>query len=149
MTRRLASSFMRSRQIRFAGLVLTAILAGCAARVTYSPTASMSQPEAMAAITRCLEEQPGGFAAMNVEVSSERLTFEKQHGSLVFGGSRPVATAFYFDTLGRMDITKKSKGSVVRVWDSNGVFRFLVVIPDPERAKRFMDAMSSLANAAR
>lgn len=128
---------------------LSGSLGGCSASVSYAPTASLSQQEAVAVITRCLEEQPGGYAAMNVNVSSERLTFEKQHGSLVFGGSRPVATAFYFDTLGKMDITKKSKGSVVRVWDSSEVFRFLVVIPDPARARQFMDAMTSMAKARR
>ena len=40
-----------------------------------------------------------------------------------------------------MDVTPKKKGHVVRVWDKNEVFRFRAVIPDPERAKRFMDAM--------
>jgi hypothetical protein len=56
-------------------LVLAATVAGCATSVGYAPKASMSQPEAMTAITRSLEEQPSGFPAMDVDVSAERLTF--------------------------------------------------------------------------
>lgn len=48
---------------------------------------------------------------------------------------------FYFENLGKMDMTRKKKGEVVRVFDKGGVRRFYVVIPDRELAKQFMDAM--------
>lgn len=117
---------------------------GCR-RLAYTPTPSLSQEEAVAIITRSLEEQPGGHAAGNVDVTPEKLTFQKLHGSLVFGGKSAVPTAFYFDTLGKMDLSSRNAGSVVRVWDKFGTYRFRVVIPDPDRARLFMDAMLSMA----
>ncbi|TFH31913.1 MAG: hypothetical protein E4H00_02560 [Myxococcales bacterium] len=90
---------------------------------------------------RSLEDQPPGFAASDIHVSTTKLSFESEVAHFIVGGTSRRVTTFYFDSVGKMDITPKKKGHVVRVWDSSGVYRFRVVVPDPVRARRFMDAM--------
>ena len=106
----------------------------------YEPTASLSVEEAKEAIARSLEEQPQGYAASHIEMTDRKLSFDQGKNPL-FRRATQLPVVFYWDTLGKMDVTPKRKGHVVRVWDKDEVYRFRVVIPDPERAKRFMDAM--------
>jgi len=98
----------------------------------------------MAVIARTLEDQPGVYEAMNVEVSQERLSFRKQRGRLVFNRS-PAVITFDFDSLGNMAMARKRNRYVVSVWDTRGALRLAIVILDPAWAKRFMDAMTSMA----
>jgi hypothetical protein len=136
------------RAYALATLLALAVLPGCSTTRVYSPTAAIAVEDALRIVTRALEEQPHGFAVSNARVTPEKLSFERQHGSLVFGGSRPVPTTFYFDSLGKMDVTSKRTGDVVRVWDRAGAFRFRVLIPETARAQQFMDAMTSLGATA-
>ena len=115
----------------------------------YKPVASVSVEEARAAINRSLEEQPIGFAASQVEMTDAKLSFYQGKDRFFTGGPSHLLVVFYWDTLGRMDVTPKQKGHVVRVWDKNEVYRFRVVIPDPERAKRFMDSMLVMSKSSR
>jgi hypothetical protein len=103
-------------------------------------------------ILRSLEEQPPGYAASNIEISDEKLSYSRdvvRRILIVPTTTENRTTVFYFDSLGKMDITPKRKGHVVRVWDSSDVFRFRAVIPDPERAKRFMDALYAMSLRAK
>jgi len=110
---------------------------------------AMTLQEAKQQIFRALEDQARGFAVDEVRVTKEKLSFARDRSSFLgIGGNRVVVT-FYFDSLGRMDITLKKKGYVVRVWDSTDAFRFRVVIPDQSRANRFMEAMRVMSQNAR
>jgi hypothetical protein len=126
-------------------LLLASIGPGCRGRtpLAYSPAPSVSTEEARAIIRRSFGEQPQGFQVTNLVVTNFKLSFVRR-GSFVSG---PAKIIFFFETLGRMDITLRPKGYVIRVWDTNRRFRFLVVIPEEGKAKRFMDAMLTLSLA--
>ena len=133
------------RFVYLAVAVSVALLAGMIGCRTpapvYQPTASLSIEEAKQVIARSLEEQARGFAAGDIRVTDEKLSFARDRSSFLGIGGNTVLTTFYFDSLGKMSVTLKSKGHVVRVWDSGDAVRFLVVIPSEDRARRFMDAM--------
>jgi len=133
------------RFVYLAVAVSVALLAGMIGCRTpapvYQPTASLSIEEAKQVIARSLEEQAWEFAAGDIRVTGEKLSFARYRSSFLGIGGNTVLTTFYFDSLGKMNVTPKPKGHVVRVWDSGDAFRFLVVIPSKDRARRFMDAM--------
>ena len=112
------------------------ILSGCGSKQpAYTPTASLSIEDAKRVIYRSLETQTHPYGANEIEIAKGKLSFSQVRWR------GPVPTVFYFENLGKMDMTRKKKGEVVRVFDKGGVRRFYVVIPDRELAKQFMDAM--------
>lgn len=135
--------------LRIAAAVLVLGLAGCRHRVgvdAYAPTPGMPFAEAKAVVTRTLEEDVRG-AAVNIEVTPEKLAFERGGGRLLRGGGR--VTMFYFDSLGKMDLVPKRSSCVVVVRDLSGTPRLKLIVTDPDRARLFMDAMASLSQRGR
>ena len=138
------------RRLAPLAVILATGLAACSSAKPYTPTSRLPPVEtAKQTIERCLVEQPGTYAAADITITEEKLTFATQVRRLIGASSGPAITTFYFDSLGKMDLIKHKVGNIVRVWDKSGVFRFRVVIPDPIRAQSFMDAMASFGARAR
>jgi len=106
---------------RLSVVLLLASLMGCSASAPYTPTQSglPSVEAAKQVIFRCLEEQPGSYAASESAITAEKLSFATQTRRLLGASSGPAVTTFYFDTLGKMDLIPHKVGNIVRVWDKS------------------------------
>ena len=126
-------------------LIFLFLACGCASRINYTPDVSQVK-DPISTIKSTLEEQPPSlaYAASNVEVTDERMSFHLVEGgirSIVSGPSLIVPFILYYKNMGP-PVFVKSKGAWrVELYDKLGNDLYWVWTFEEEKAEEFINAL--------
>lgn len=135
--------------IRSSAIFGIAALLACSTIIPYAPDSRMSQGEARKVIIRVFEEQPPNLRPRQIAIDDDaiRLGSERFTQDIWTGAVAVVdrSDAFYLSSLKRPQLLKRNRRYQVLLSNTEGTVKRWVIFYDEQNAKRFLDALSSLA----
>ena len=129
------------------------LLSGCSTALHYIPSQSVPVEQAVRIVRRCLEESDVGQSPNKVAVDEERITIATPttHRDYLTGSANILFTneIYHFDSIETEFYPKRVTPNhflvhVVQSTGTSGRRGFEVLVPNLERAKLLMDALSTL-----
>lgn len=122
----------------------------CRFYTDYTPRPLDSTSAARQVIYEVLEQQPGPYAATEVQLTNKKFSMSRRHatGFLGMGGIGTIGTTIYYDKIGDLLLSKKRGVFTVTIRSPNRVLLLHVYTVDQASAERFIDALETMRRAA-
>jgi hypothetical protein len=121
---------------------------GCRTYMPYVGRQLESTTEARNVIYQLLDQQPGSNAAIEVEVTDEKIRLLRSRSNAFLGTSGINGTTIYYSAIGGIRLSKKGNWYAITIDGKNGVALLHVYAADALVAERFIDALETMRQAA-